>query len=125
MLRSHRIKSLYQTGAWAWWGHRLTGLVILAYLYFHLIALSSVIWPHGATAFNRVVKDLTQPPFILADLALFAVILYHAANGIRVLLIDLGIAVAWQKTLFAVAMALAAAVFVASAWLLLPLAQLP
>ncbi|CAB1128965.1 Succinate dehydrogenase, cytochrome b556 subunit [Candidatus Hydrogenisulfobacillus filiaventi] len=120
--RAARARAAYRTGTWAWWLHRVSGLLILAYLYFHLIVLSSAIWRGGEAAFNRVVAVLTSPPFLAADLVLFALILYHALNGIRIMLLDLGMWVDRQETVFWVLMALGAALLVAAAAALLPTA---
>lgn len=115
--------STYRTGTWAWLLHRVSGLLILAYLYFHLIVLSADVWPDGQHAFNRVVGEVTSPPFIFADLALFVVVLYHALNGIRIMLFDLGYATAHQKTVFWALMGLGAVLMVAASVALLPLAH--
>lgn len=114
----------YRTGTWAWMLHRVTGLLVLAYLYFHLIVLSSDVWMNGQADFNRVVGELTSPPFIVADLALFAVVLYHALNGIRIMLFDLGYGIRRQREWFWGLMALGALLMVAASVALLPLAHL-
>lgn len=102
----------------------MTGLLILVYLYFHLIVLSSAVWPNGPRAFNRVVADLTTPPFILADWALFALIFFHALNGVRLLFFDLGWLVGVQQRVFWVVMAIGAAMLAAAMVAMLPLAHL-
>lgn len=122
--RSYRARRSYRVGSTAWILHRVTGLLILAYLYFHLIVLSSIIWPGGAKSFNPLVAELTSPLFIYADLVLFAIILYHALNGIRLLFFDLGVLLAYQRQLFWVMMAVGVAALAGSAIALLPLAGL-
>ncbi|NMP22493.1 succinate dehydrogenase, cytochrome b556 subunit [Sulfobacillus harzensis] len=121
---SYRIRAIYRTGTWAWLLHRVSGLLIVAYLYFHLIVLSSVVWPGGPRAFNRVVADLTTPPFIVADWALFTIIFFHALNGIRLLLLDLGWMVDQQKKLFWVAMGIGAVLLAGSVVAMLPQVRL-
>lgn len=125
-LKRHPAQTLatYRTGTWAWMLHRATGLLILAYLYFHLIVLSSDVWFKGSADFNRVVGELTAPPFILADLALFALILYHALNGIRIMLFDLGYGIGHQREWFWGLMGVGALLMVAASVALLPLAHL-
>ena len=120
--RSYRIRTIYRTGTVAWLLHRLSGLLILAYLYFHLIVLSSVVWPGGPRAFDRVVASLTTPPFIVADLALFAIILYHALNGVRLLILDLGWGLDRQRPLFWSALILGALALLCAALVMAPLA---
>jgi len=116
-----RVWAAYHTGSWAWILHRLSGLLILAYLYFHLIVLSSALWTGGIGQFNRTVASLTTPPFIIADLALFVVVLYHALNGIRVMLMDLGWGIERQKALFWAMMGVGGVAMAAAAVALLPL----
>lgn len=123
-IRSYREVGIYRTGTVAWLLHRLSGLLLLGYLYFHLIVLSSAVWPGGARAFDRMVHLVTSPPFIVADLALFAVIFYHALNGIRLLLLDLGWFMESQRTLLWVALGLGAGALALSAALLVPYAGL-
>lgn len=71
--------------------HRISGLLIVAYLYLHLILLSAILMPHGASRFNAVARVVEQPLFLVADIVLFAVILIHAINGIRLILADFGL----------------------------------
>ncbi len=120
--RSYRIRTIYRTGTVAWLLHRVSGLLILAYLYFHLVVLSSVVWPGGPRAFNRVVASLTTPPFIVADLALFAVILYHALNGVRLLILDMGWGLERQRPLFWSALIMGALALLGAAVVMAPLA---
>ena len=70
--------------------HRWSGLLILGYLYLHLVLLSAILMPGGAAHFNTVAHVVEQPLFVVADLVLFALILIHALNGIRLILADLG-----------------------------------
>jgi succinate dehydrogenase / fumarate reductase cytochrome b subunit len=114
----------YRTGTWAFLLHRVTGLVILAYLYFHLIVLSADIWPGGRAAFNRVVGAVTSPAFILADLVLILLVLYHALNGIRIMVFDLGYLIDRERALFWALMALGALLMAGASMALLPLARL-
>ncbi len=125
-LKRHPAQSLatYRTGTWAWVLHRVSGLLILAYLYFHLIVLSSDVWFKGSADFNRVVGELTAPPFLVADLLLFVVVLYHALNGIRIMLLDLGYGIRHQRQVFWGLMGVGALVMAAASVALLPRAHL-
>ena len=120
--RAQDAAATYRTGSWAWLLHRITGLLILVYLYFHLIVLSSAIWAGGMLAFNRTVAALTTPPFIFADLALFALIFYHGLNGIRLIFFDLGWWVGRQQAVFWSMMTIAALLWIGAAVAMLPLA---
>lgn len=77
-------------GQKAFVAHRISGLLILGYLYLHLILLSAILLPNGAADFNRVAGIVEQPVFIGADLVLFGIILIHGLNGIRLVVADFG-----------------------------------
>ncbi len=70
--------------------HRISGLLILGYLYLHLILLSAILLPNGAAHFNAVAGIVEQPIFIVADLVLLGIILAHGLNGIRLVVADFG-----------------------------------
>lgn len=122
--RSYRMASTYRTGTVAWLLHRISGILLLAYLYFHLVVLSSVVWPGGPQAFDRMVGLVSTPPFIVADLALFAVVFYHALNGIRLLFLDVGWFIGQQRTLFWAVMIVGGAALIFSIAMLAPYARL-
>jgi succinate dehydrogenase / fumarate reductase cytochrome b subunit len=90
-------------GIWGWlgggrWGaeryayilHRLTGLGILLYFLMHVVVTSlratgTYLWVEG--------QFLHQPIFKLGEYLVFAAFAYHACNGIRLVLVELGFAV--------------------------------
>jgi succinate dehydrogenase / fumarate reductase cytochrome b subunit len=111
----------FRAGMWAWLIQRLTGLIIAGYLFLHIFVISSSIFSAQGEAFNAVLGTLGSKPFIIVDLLLLAVILYHALNGIRVLLFDIGVGVRSQKPLFWSMMAVVVVLEAAAAYLLLPL----
>ncbi len=78
-------------GYQAFWAHRISGVLVLGYLYLHLFLLSAVLLPAGSHDFNAVAKVVEQPVFIVLDLALFAIILVHALNGLRLIAADFGL----------------------------------
>lgn len=90
----------YRTGMWAWAFHRLSGLALTAYLIAHIIVISSSAVGTGGINFDKLLTQLTQPFWLAMDLLLWAAVLYHTLNGIRVLLFDVGIGVRRQKAVF-------------------------
>lgn len=90
-------------GLWGWlgggrWGleryayilHRLTGLGILLYFLMHIIVTSLrargiYLWTEGA--------PLHKPVFRAGEFLVFLAFAYHACNGIRLVLVELGFAV--------------------------------
>lgn len=94
---------------WAWLFHRVSGLVLAVYIIAHIWVISTGA-AAGADAFDRLFETLESPFFIVLDLALLAAVVYHAFNGIRVILFDLGIAIRQQKTLWWVVLGASVAV---------------
>ncbi|MBI4785752.1 MAG: succinate dehydrogenase, cytochrome b556 subunit [Chloroflexi bacterium] len=89
-------------GVWAFWLHRLTGLLITFYLLLHILVISTAL--AGTGSFDAAMKTLKAPVFILLEMGLIATILIHGLNGFRILLFDFGIGVKKQKEIFVVMM---------------------
>ena len=75
--------------------NRAIGLGLVAYLYLHLLNLSML--ARGPDAWSSFVDLASSPPFLALDLILFAGMLIHAANGVRVVLIGLGLVARGQR----------------------------
>ena len=98
-----------RVGMWAWMLHRLTGLGLVAYLVLHVWGLKAIT---DADAYNALIASYHGPLFKIAEFGLLIAVVYHALNGVRIVLIDF---MGWspnQKKLFwtlgAVAVALIA-----------------
>jgi len=100
------------TGMWAWLLFRISGLILVFYLGAHIIVISMGRFDR----LNEVMKTFDHPVLVLADLALVAAILYHALNGVRIILMDLGIGIKRHKAVFWAAMAIVVACFAVFAW---------
>ncbi len=97
------------TGMWAWILHRITGLGLVFYILLHtfLMTLSLL---RGQNAFDVTLSVLMgNPIFEILDILLLGAVLFHACNGIRILLFDIGIGitVSSQKIIFWILMAVA------------------
>ena len=92
-------------GSWAWILHRLTGLALIFYLSLHIWVISTL--TSGAEKFNEVMKFLGSPLFKYLEIGLWFVILFHAFNGIRVLIIDFSKGSLYHKKLFWILMTIA------------------
>lgn len=79
-----------KVGMWSWVLHRITGVAIFFFLLVHVLDTSLV--RLSPEAYNAVVSTYKVPLVGLGELGLVAAILYHALNGVRVILIDF-----WRK----------------------------
>lgn len=86
--RSGGFGSLYKgrEGQWSWIAHRVTGVAIILFLFAHIVDTAVVGW--GEEAYNKVVAVYHNPFIRLLELGLVAAVLYHALNGIRIMIID-------------------------------------
>ena len=80
--------SLYKgrEGQWSWIAHRVTGVAIILFLFAHIVDTAVVGW--GPQAYNKVVAVYHNPFIRLLELGLVAAVIYHALNGIRIMIID-------------------------------------
>ena len=81
-------KTLYRgdPGMWSWVLHRISGATIFFFLFVHVIDTALV--RVSPQAYNEVVGTYKTPIVGLMEAGLVAAVLYHALNGIRVILID-------------------------------------
>jgi len=88
-----------RTGMFAWMMHRLTGVGLVVYLIIHVWGLKSLTDP---TAFNALIAKYHAPIYKVGEFGLLVAVVYHAMNGLRIVLIDF---LGWspkQKKLFVV-----------------------
>jgi len=103
------------TGQLAFIAHRLTGLVILLYLFIHLYALSNLL--NGGASYQQFLNTVESPPFVALDILLFLVIIYHGANGIRLIFNEFGVGTKRHKIFFWVMMALGVVAWIALSYI--------
>ena len=108
-----------RAGWWAWFLQRLTGVALVGYLFLHILVISTV--QAGQDAFDSVLIILQKPFFVVLDLFLIAAVVYHALNGVRVILFDLGIGLKQQAGLFWVCMVLTTILTLVVGYFSLPL----
>lgn len=85
-------------GMVAWTIQRVTGILLLFYLFLHVHTISKL--SQGPAAFDRAIGTFNGPFFKLLEIALLGAVALHACNGIRITLLDLGIGVGKQRQLF-------------------------
>jgi succinate dehydrogenase / fumarate reductase cytochrome b subunit len=69
-------------------GHRLSGLGLIAYMVLHIIETANRI--RGEEAWAGLMALFASPPFRVIEYLLFVAAVFHAMNGIRLLLVELG-----------------------------------
>lgn len=115
---SYFFKYRKSLGMTAWIFQRISGLALLFYLIIHLWVTSNL--ARGPQAFDKVMHFLSQPLFKFLEIGLLGAVLYHALNGIRLFLLDLGLSSGSQRFLFWFFMALGLAIFSLGAYPLFP-----
>lgn len=105
-------------GMWTWILHRATGLGILLFLIIHVVTTAMVIyWPDF---YNEELALYQHPVFRLAELLIFFAVLYHAFNGLRIIIQDFWpIAMLHQRQLAYAAAGLTAVATIPVAWMML------
>lgn len=73
-------------GMLAWMLHRITGVAVLLFLLAHIIETSMLMVSPGA--YNRAIGLYRQPWFKPLEFLLVAAVLYHAGNGLMVMILD-------------------------------------
>ena len=108
----------FRLGMWAWVFQRITGAGIVFYLVLHIVVISSSL--QGEGTFDRLLRFLESGPFLYLELVLIAAIIYHAVNGVRVILFDLGVGIRSQKPIFWGGLGVGAGLFGATLWAFAP-----
>jgi len=73
-------------GMISWALHRVTGLGVLLFLLLHIVDIFLV--NYGPDVFNELLFLYRHPVFRIGEIVLVAGLYYHAANGVRIILID-------------------------------------
>lgn len=69
-------------------GHRISGLGLIAYMVLHIVETANRI--RGEHAWAELMALFSSPPFKVIEYLLFALAVFHAMNGVRLLLVELG-----------------------------------
>src|SRR5437660_6834144 len=104
-----------QSGMWSWLLHRVTGLGILLFLFIHIVDISLLgfgpaVYDEGIALFDSVVVRLLS-------LALIGAVLFHAFNGVRIMVIAFwSKGVKYQRSMFVAALVLTGVGFIVLAF---------
>jgi succinate dehydrogenase / fumarate reductase, cytochrome b subunit len=73
-------------GMWTWILHRATGLGVLLFLIVHVVETGLVIY--SPEFYDRALALYQSPLFRIAELLIFFAVLFHAVNGLRIIVQD-------------------------------------
>jgi succinate dehydrogenase / fumarate reductase, cytochrome b subunit len=73
-------------GMWTWVLHRVTGVAVFFFLLVHV--LDTALVRVSPEAYDLVIASYKTPIVNLLEVGLVGAVLYHAFNGLRVVLID-------------------------------------
>jgi len=103
----------FSAGMWAWIFHKFTGWVLVGYLFTHIAVLSTSI--QGADMYTNTLQGLEALLIVrFLEVGLLAVAVFHILNGVRLLMVDLGVGLEAQDKSFYASLALTGAITVAS-----------
>jgi succinate dehydrogenase cytochrome b subunit len=106
--------SWHYSGMLAWLIQRVTGLLLLFYLFLHVQTVHKL--SQGPAAFDEAMSFFQKPAFKLLEIALLGTVVLHALNGIRITLVDLGVGHEKQRQLFwLLALGIGSLIFLAGA----------
>lgn len=77
-------------GMWTWVLHRVTGVAVFFFLFVHV--LDTALVRVSPEAYDLVIATYKTPIVNLLEVGLVGAVLYHALNGLRVILVDF-----WSK----------------------------
>lgn len=83
-----RIATLYRgtEGMWSWVLHRVTGMLLFLFLLVHV--LDTALVRVSPEVYNEVIGTYKTPIMGLGEIGLVAAVVFHAFNGVRIILVD-------------------------------------
>ncbi|WP_423998672.1 succinate dehydrogenase, cytochrome b556 subunit [Haloarcula salina] len=103
----------FSAGMWAWIFHKFTGWVLVGYLFTHIAVLSTAL--SGDDLYTSTISGLEALLIVrFLEVGLLAVAVFHILNGIRLLMVDLGVGLESQDKSFYASLLLTGAIVVAS-----------
>ena len=114
----------FSAGMWAWIFHKFTGWMLIGYLFTHIAVLSTAIGAASGDAsmiqaetdvYTTTLQGLEELFVVrLLEVGLLAVAVFHILNGLRLLMVDLGVGLEAQDKSFYASLVLTAVITIAS-----------
>ncbi len=73
-------------GMWSWVMHRISGVLIFFFLFVHVLDTATV--RVSPEVYNGVIGQYKNPVMGLGEAGLVGAVVFHALNGVRIILID-------------------------------------
>jgi succinate dehydrogenase / fumarate reductase cytochrome b subunit len=103
----------FSAGMWAWVLHKVTGWVLAGYLFTHIAVLSTAI--EGGEVYTSTLRGLESLLLVrFLEVGLLAVAVFHILNGVRLLMVDVGLGLEAQDKTFYASVILTGAIVVVS-----------
>jgi succinate dehydrogenase / fumarate reductase cytochrome b subunit len=99
----------WHTGSFAWIVHRITGVLLTFYIFLHLYVLSNL---KDSESYRNIMGLMEHPLVKIAEVGLLGLVLAHGLNGVRLLLVDLGLPTRVHKQVFWVAFGMGVLLFI-------------
>ena len=105
-------------GQWSWLVHRVTGVGVLVFLCLHILDTALVVL--GPEHYNNIIAIYRIPVFRVMEVGLFAAVLFHALNGVRIMVIDFWLdLMRFHEPLFYAQMIIFTVVMIPVSWIML------
>ena len=88
-------------GQWSWAAHRITGVLVMAFLFGHIVDTFAI--GFGPELYDETIALYKQWWFKPFEVMLIAAVLFHALNGLRIILFDFWPRLALKQKAFAYA----------------------
>ncbi|WP_149360680.1 MULTISPECIES: succinate dehydrogenase, cytochrome b556 subunit [Lolliginicoccus] len=108
-----RTRSIYRgdPGMWSWVLHRITGVTLFFFLFVHV--LDTALVRVSPEMYDAVIETYKNPIVGTLELGLLGAVVYHAFNGLRVILIDFwSKGPKYQRIMFWIVLAISVAIMI-------------
>ena len=105
-------------GQWSWILHRVTGVGVLIFLCLHILDTSLIML--GPEHYNKIIGIYRLPLFRVMEVGLFAAVLFHALNGVRITVMDFWVDfMRFHEALFMIQMVAFTFIMIPVTWIML------
>jgi len=106
----------WRGGMLSWILHRLSGIGLVLFIVIHIWGMYSI--AKGPKEFNAVIATYNSPLFKVLEIFLFAAIMFHAVNGLRIIVLDFASGSKYPKPLLWATYIVTGVVFLTGAYFL-------